>query len=180
MRRVELFLRAGENRLEMRRLFLAGDDIDLDLLEPRLLEPAMQVALGETEPAVAVQLAGAIEGVLREVEDEDLPVRLEDLVGGLDRFGRLFGVMQRLAEDREIDAVRFDRRILQIAEPELEVLQIVFLRLGGAERDDFFRVIDGDDFLATPREQLAEQSLPCAEVRDGERRKNAQQQMAER
>ena len=51
-------------------------------------------------------------------------------------LGRLLGMMQRLAEDHQIHAVGLDRRVLQIAEPELQILQTVLLGLGRAERDD--------------------------------------------
>ena len=40
----------------MRRLFLAGDNADFDFLEARFVQPAMQIAFGETQPAVAVKL----------------------------------------------------------------------------------------------------------------------------
>ena len=39
-----LLLATGQQSLEVRRLLLGGDDVDLDLLEPRRFEPAMQVA----------------------------------------------------------------------------------------------------------------------------------------
>ena len=65
----------------MRRLLLAGDDADFDLLEAGRFEPAMQIALGKAEPAVAVELVRLLEVVLGEVENHDLAARLEDAVG---------------------------------------------------------------------------------------------------
>lgn len=49
-----LFFAAGEHGLKIRRLFLASHDADFDFLESRGFEPTMQIAFGESEPAVAV------------------------------------------------------------------------------------------------------------------------------
>ena len=53
----------------MRRLFLGGDDADFDFLESGGFEPAVQIALGETEPAVAVKFARLVEIVLEQIEN---------------------------------------------------------------------------------------------------------------
>src|SRR5436309_284354 len=88
-------------------------------------------------------------------------------------------MMQGLAEDDQVNALRFDRGIFQIAQTKFQVLQAVLLRLGRAECDDLFRVIDGDDFFAATREQFAQEPLTRAEVSDDQRRQNSQQQVAE-
>ena len=88
-------------------------------------------------------------------------------------------MVQGLAEDDQVNALRFDRGIFQIAEAKLQVLQAVLLRLGRAECDDPFRVIDGDNFFAASREQFAQEPLTRAEVSDDQRRQNSQQQVAE-
>ena len=87
------------------------------------------------------------------------PPRLENVVGAANGLGRLLGVMQRLAEDHQVHALRFNRRVLQVAQPELQVLQVVLLRLGRAERDDLLRIVHGDDLLAAARQQFAQQAL---------------------
>ena len=56
-----LFFRAGQNGLEMRRLFLGGDDADFDFFETGGFEPAVQIAFRKTEPAVAVKLTRFVE-----------------------------------------------------------------------------------------------------------------------
>src|SRR5437773_5056262 len=88
-------------------------------------------------------------------------------------------MMQGLAEDDQVNALRFDRGIFQIAQTKLQVLQAVLLRLGRAECDDLFRVIDGDDFFAAAREQFAQKPFTRAEINDGKRWQNSQQQVAE-
>src|SRR2546427_13045216 len=88
-------------------------------------------------------------------------------------------MMQGLAEDDQVNALRFDRGIFQIAQTKFQVLQAVLLRLGGAECDDLFRVIDGDDFFAAAREQFAQEPFTRAEISDDQRRQNSQQQVAE-
>ena len=88
-------------------------------------------------------------------------------------------MVQGLAEDDQVHALRFDRGIFQFAQTKLQVLQAVLLRLGRAESDDLFRVIDGDDFFAATREQFAQEPFTRAEIRDDQRRQNSQQQVAE-
>ena len=109
----------------MGRLFLTGDDADFDLLEPCPFEPTVQVAFGESEPAVAVKFAGLIEMVLEQVEDHDLAAGLEDAMTRGNGPGRLQGVMQRLAQDDQVHALRLDGRFLQIAQAKLQILQAV-------------------------------------------------------
>ena len=52
----------------MRRLFLGGDDADLDLLEPGGFEPAVQIALGKTQPAVTLKFARILKVMLQQID----------------------------------------------------------------------------------------------------------------
>ncbi len=88
--------------------------------------------------------------------------------------------MQRLAEDDQIHAPGFDRRVLKIAQAELQVLQVVLLRLCRAERDDLLRVVHRNDLLAAARQQFAQQTFARAQIGDDQRRQDPQQQMPER
>ena len=129
-------------------LFFASDNADFDFLEPGRLEPLMHVAFGKTQPAVAVKLVGSVEFVLEQIKNHDLASRFDDFMDRGDGFVRFLGVVERLTEDRKVNAVRFDRRVLEVAAPEFEVLEIILFGFGGAKRDDFLRVVDGDDFFA--------------------------------
>src|SRR5207247_1874643 len=73
-----LLLRCRQDGREVGRLFLTGDEADFDLLESCPFEPTVQVAFGESEPAVAVKFAGLIEMVLEQVEDHDLAAGFEN------------------------------------------------------------------------------------------------------
>src|ERR1035437_9112564 len=164
----------------MRRLFFCGNDADFNLFETGGFEPAVQIAYDEAEQAVAVKFAGLVEVVLEQIEQQNLSVRLQQLRRARQRRRRIFGVMQRLAQNHEVNAVRFNRRILQIALAEFKILQPVLFRLGRTEGDDFFRVVHGDDAFAAAREQFAQQTFARAEIGDDNGRKNPQQQMPER
>ena len=87
----------------MRRLFLAGDGGDLDVLESRPFEPLRQLAFGKPQPAVAVDFAGGFELVLEQIQDDDLTRRAQDAPRAAKRLGRILGVMQGLAEDVDAD-----------------------------------------------------------------------------
>jgi hypothetical protein len=132
----------------MRRLFLGGDDADFDFLETGGFEPAVQIAFGKAEPAVAVKFVGFLEMVLEQIEQQNLAVRLQQFRRARQRRRRIFRVMQGLAQNHEVHAAGVDRRVLQIAEAEFQIFQSVLFRLGRAERDDLFRVVHGDDFFA--------------------------------
>ena len=110
--RLELLLCAGQDGFKMGRLLFAGNDADLDPLETSRFEPAMQITLGKTEPAVAIQLVRPFETVPGEVENHHLSARLQNVVCAADCFGRVLSMMQCLAHDHQIHALRLYRRIL--------------------------------------------------------------------
>jgi hypothetical protein len=167
---------------EMRRLFLGGHDVDLGIFlkpAPRF-QPALHIAFGKAQPAIAIKFPGFVELVREQIENQDLSRGASNFGGSCQGRGGIVGVMQRLAENHQVNARGFDRRVLQIAEAEFQILQTVLLRLRRAELDDLFRVVHCDDFLAAPREQFAQQAFARAEVGHGDLRQHAQEQVAER
>src|SRR4051812_40531908 len=74
----ESLLRGGKNGFEMRGLFLSRDDADFDFPETGGFHPALQIALGESEPAVAIKLVRLLELVLRQIQDQQLAARRQD------------------------------------------------------------------------------------------------------
>lgn len=160
-------------------LVLAGDDSDFDRVEPGLFEPPRQVAFGEAEPAVAVELSGHFKAMVTEVEDEDLTFRTEDAVGRDQGAGRGLRVMEGLAEDDDVDALRFDGGGLEVAESELQVPEAGLSGLGDAEGDDLLGVVDRDDPPAADGEQFTEQTLARAEIGDDDGREEAEEELAE-
>src|SRR5271170_8039437 len=133
----------------------------------------MQIAFGKTKPAIAVKFTRLVEIVLEQIENQNLSVRLQNFVRGNNGGGGNLGMVQRLAQNHEVNAVRVNRRVLQIAEPEFQIFQAVLFRLGRAERDDFFRVVHGDDFFRAARKQFAQQAFARAQIGDDERRQNS-------
>ena len=83
------------------------------------------------------------------------------------------GVMQRLAQNREVDRAFRDRRIFDVAEAVFEILEAVFLRQLRAELDHLRRVIDRDDFARGFGQQLRKRSFARAEIGHRQRRKQA-------
>jgi len=83
----------------MRRLFFSRHDVYFYALKCRRLQPAVQVALRESQPAVTIKLMGAFERVLSKIQDHDLSSWAKDAVRALNRFFWIFGVMQGLAQD---------------------------------------------------------------------------------
>ena len=83
---------------------------------------------------------------------------------------RVGGVMQGLAQKREVDARGGNRWFFDFAEPVLEILEAVLFGQAGTELDHFFRVVDGDDLLGTSSEELGEGAFAGAQIGDDDGR----------
>ena len=93
-------------------LLFGGDDADFDFFKSGILQPSMQITFGETEPAVAIKLPSFFEIMLEQIQQEQLPAWAKNFMCACNGFGGIGGVMERLAQDRQINAVRFDGWIL--------------------------------------------------------------------
>jgi hypothetical protein len=89
----------------------------------------MQIALGKTEPAVAIKLVRLFKVMLEQIQNHDLPAALQNLVSGGNRVLGIFRVMQRLAQHDQVHAVRLNRRALKVTKTKLEILQSVLFGL---------------------------------------------------
>src|SRR5438552_905822 len=95
-RRLSFFSRC-QNGLKIGRLFFLGDDADFDLFKPSRFHPSLQIAFGETEPAIAIKIAGLLEVVLEQIQDHHLSAGPKDSMDCGDGSRWVFGVMQGLA-----------------------------------------------------------------------------------
>ena len=77
---------------------------------------------------MAVEFAGLLVRVTKKIEDQDTAAGTQDFVGGLQRLLWRGGVVEGLAEKREIDCAGFNRRRLDVAEAVFEIREIVLLR----------------------------------------------------
>ena len=143
--------------------------------KPARFEQLVEFQFAEPQPEVRVKLARLLEIVAEQVEDHHPPARLEDAVRRRHRPRRLAGVMERLAEDREVHAVRLDGRRLDVAQAVFEVGETVLARQRRAELDHLFRVVHRDDLPGRAREELGERALARAEVGDDHRRQQPQE-----
>ncbi len=74
----------------------------------------------------------------------------------------MLGVMQRLAEERQIDGAGADGNLFDIAFAVFEIVDAVFAGQFGAVLHHLFRVVDGDYFLGAARQQLGESAFAGA------------------
>ena len=93
----------------MGRLGLGREELHLDLFEARRTEPLPEVGLAEAEPVVAVELARLVELMLVEIEDDEASAFAQEAGGGGDGLLGIGGVVQRLAEDDDVDAAGRNR-----------------------------------------------------------------------
>src|SRR6267154_5383732 len=124
----------------------------------------MELHFAEAEPMVGVKLARAFEAVAEQIEDDDAAALAQNAVGAGDRAFGMDGVMQRLAENGQIDYALRDRRIFDVAEAIFQIGEAVLLRELRAELDHLGRVIDRDNFPRGLGEQLGKSSFAGAEI----------------
>src|SRR5262249_37553174 len=112
----------------MRALLFPGHDTDFDVSKAIFLEKLVQLDFTEAEPMVRIQLARLFEPMAQYSENHQAPASSQYPMRCADRALGMNGVMQRLAEDREIDAVFCNRRIFNVAKPVFKILKSMFLR----------------------------------------------------
>ena len=95
----------------------------------------------------------------------------QNRVGSSDRFLGMNGVVQCLAQNRQIDTVFGNRRIFDVTKSVFEILYSVFFCQPPTEFDHLRRIIDGDDLACVFRQQLRKRSLPRTQIGDRQRRK---------
>lgn len=164
------FFRRREHGLEVGGFALGSEELYADFVETGVLEPLAEVDFAEAEPIVAVQFARLVELMLVEVENDEASARFEELGGGGNGLRGIDGVMQRLAQDGEIDGARFDGRFREIAEAIFDVGDFLLFKFSAREGDHLRRIIDGDDLRRILREQLREPTFACAEIGDNDAR----------
>src|SRR6476646_4508577 len=107
-----LFHAGRKHRLEMRTLLFPGYHAHINILEPRVLQELVQLHFAEPEPVIGVQFPRSLKGMAQQIQDHDAPVLSQTGVGALDCAFRLRRMMQRLTENREIDAILCNRWLL--------------------------------------------------------------------
>ena len=82
----------------------------------------------------------------QQIQNHNAPVLSQNGVGALDRAFRLRRMMQRLTENREIDAFLCNRWLLHVAKAIFDVAKAVIFRQLRRELDHFRRIIDRNHF----------------------------------
>lgn len=157
---------AGEEGFEEGFGGLAGDGADLDLEEAGLAEEGVEGVFAEAEPDIGVELVGAFESVLLQVEDEELSAGAEDADGFVDGGLRMAGVVKGLAEDGEVDGGIGQGDGLDVAEFVGEVFEAVFRGELGADLDHAGGVVDAPDAGGAAGEKLRDEAFAGAEIGD--------------
>ena len=139
----------------------------------------MEGAFFKTEPDVGVEFVGFFEGVLLQIQDEDLAAGLEDAVGFFHRILGVLGVVEGLAQDREIDGFVGERDVLDIAEFVGEVGESVFGGELSADFDHTRCVVDAPDLAGAAGEELGEEAFAGAEIGDDDVRSEAESEVSD-
>jgi len=88
-------------------------------------------------------------------------------------------VVQGLGKDREVDGFVGQRHLLDVTELVGEVHEAVLFREFGADLDHLGRVVDAPDALGALGEELRDEAFAGTEVGHGDRRHEAQREVAE-
>ena len=155
-------------------MLLSRDDRYIHIGETRSLQQLVKLQFAEAEPQVRIEFTRLLEVVAEQVEHDQPPAMPQDSMRRRHRPRRQACVVERLAENREVDALRLDRRRLDVAQPVFEVGETVFTRQRRAELHHLFRVIDCDNVPSRARKQLRERAFAGAKVCNDHRRQQAQ------
>src|SRR5690349_19611712 len=117
----------------MRSFLLAVDYRSLNMTEAAVAEESFDFHFGESQPEIGVHFAGFFEMVLHQVEHGDPSARLEDAMCLVDGTLGMRRVMQRLAEEGEIDRGVVDRHRFEVALAVLQIPDAMLAREAGAE-----------------------------------------------
>ncbi len=86
-------------------VFRARRRVTSILGESRFFEPLVQLHFAEAEPVISVKFARLFEAMAEQVEHHDATAFFQNAMGGGDGALGTDRVMQRLAQDREVDRV---------------------------------------------------------------------------
>ena len=101
-----LLIPHGQQGFKVRRFGLAVDHGGFDVAESRLAEKPPHFDFREAQPQVGVQFASLLVGVAHQIQHHDPAARLENSPRLRHRPLRMPGMVQRLAEERQIDGGR--------------------------------------------------------------------------
>src|SRR5262245_5473088 len=88
--------------------------------------------------------------------------------------------MQRLTQEREVNRVLLDRRILDVTQAVFAILETAAFRELSSELDHLRRVIDRDDLARFFGQQLRKRPLTRAKIGNRERREERDHRMRQR
>ena len=159
---VKLFISDGEQSFQTGFLLLPRHLSDLDPREVGRLQPAVKIALCESEPPITVEFARLHKPVLHEVKDHHPAAGPKNLGCSQKSLRRVFRMVESLAKDHQIDRSGLDRRVLQVPLTKLQIGQTIQPGLLGTELDHFFGIIHSDHRAAAPCQQLGQKPLTGA------------------
>lgn len=105
----------------MGRFLLTRYYTDFNFPETGILQPAVKIALGKTKPPVAIGFASFVKVMLQKVQDHDLASSTQQPVCGRNCDRGIFSMVQSLAKNDQVHALRIDGRILQVTQSEFEI-----------------------------------------------------------
>src|SRR5437899_12193917 len=131
-----------EQGLKIRTLFFPRDHANIDVLEAGVFQKLVQLHFAETEPVISVEFARSLEGMVQQIENHNAPILSQNGMRALDRAFRPRSMVQSLTENRQIDAVTGNVRLLHFAEPLRDVAVAMFLRQLRRTFDYLHRIIE--------------------------------------
>src|SRR5581483_3005197 len=101
--------------LEMRALFFSRDYAHLNVPKSGFFQELMQLHFAEAQPVVGIKFARFFEAMTQQIENHKTTAAFQDAARRGHGALRMKGMMQRLAEHRQVDAVAGDGRLFDIA-----------------------------------------------------------------
>src|SRR5450759_3132945 len=150
-------------------------DRDPDAGQPGVLQKLFQFFVVEPEPLVAEARADPLLLVAAQLEEEHPSAGFYDARGLGQRAGGVLGVVQRLRQQRDVDAQVLQRQLLELAALPFNVLYSTALRALARPVEDGLRPIDGDHPRRKPAGFDRQIAFAAPEIRNHDRREKMPQ-----
>jgi hypothetical protein len=151
------------------------DDNNVGSAKARTRNHVGQLYLREAQVQVGIKIARFLKVMAVEIKNHQLATRAQHPVRLMQRILRVDGMVQALAEQREIHRRRLNRQFFKVAQPVFKVLHPLLLGGFAPVRHHLLGIIDGNHALRALGEQKRQRTLPCPDVDDLHRRQQLEQ-----
>ena len=133
-------------------------------LSPALLQPALDLIVGEAEMDMGMLALQLDHVVRREVDHQDGAARAHDAGRLGERRRRIVGVVQDVMDGDDIEAVGLERQRIHVALADLDIVEAGAGEVGAGQRQHLAALVDADGLLDLGRQHFEQAAGAGADV----------------